>query len=107
MKKLFQIADNPVLEWLIFHLILYRGLMHNRGKFKPGEKVCYNFFARVCIDSAINWKRSNNIDGDVFTVSHYSEWAPRQDHINFTNGDSCDTAWLRRLTKKELQKYGN
>lgn len=70
--------------------ILDNNMCTNIGKFKPGDKVEYNWFAKVQILTAIG----QNL-GKVLTIKSFD--IPNcNDHVDFIEGGSCHIFWLKK-----------
>lgn len=88
MKKYFKLADNPILKWIIFKIIM-SGLMSNKGKFKVGDTVAYNLFAQIYIHTVVD-----NQEKPFRTISRI--WS-NNTNVDFVDGSGCDVFWLKRV----------
>jgi hypothetical protein len=86
------------LHWLVWQLIKF-GFCHNKGKFKPGDLVKYNWKAWTYIHLAIDLPKRG-----ILVVEGYSKWSKDQSHCEYTRLNdpthdikACDTFWLRRI----------
>lgn len=91
----FKLGYHPILLTIIERIFIPNGWFNNHGKFKPGDKVKYNFFAKVMIPSIA--KQKGYEEGHVFVVKDYFEWSKKKQSIEFEGGDGCDVFWIRKL----------
>ena len=106
-RYLFQIAHNPILMMFV-NLCLYFDWFSNKGRFKPGDKVKYNFFAHVVISGIEELK--NGEPGTVYTFIGYETWSKDKGSAKYLkpNGeeDGCSVFWLRKIYPWEQSKVG-
>jgi hypothetical protein len=92
-KYIFCIGYNPLLM-IFINVILYFDWCSSAGKFKAGDKVAYNFFARVFLAN-IYEVRSRGL----YTVISYDSWDTRQNCVNYVDENnvegSASSFWLK------------
>lgn len=87
MKKYFKLYDNPVLV-LIVNWIIKKKMFDTKGKYKIGDRVRYNIFAKIVIWSVIKDK--------MYTRTIESIWSNGV-NVDFTDGGGCDSFWIRKI----------
>lgn len=83
---------NAFKMWLIDLLIEYQICSH-RGKFKKGDILTYN------------WKAKNSIPSVIGDSPQQVKRTDNKTFIEFTNGDTCDAFWVRKLYWWEKLKH--
>jgi hypothetical protein len=86
-KNWWTLHENPILIAFVRFCIFHVPYFHNRGRFKVGDKVKYNLFARIYINSVINRKPL------VYTIDKF--WTPT--NVDFIEEEGCDVFWIRKL----------
>jgi hypothetical protein len=92
-KYIFCIGYNPLLM-IFINVILYFDWCSNAGKFKVGDNVTYNFFARVFL-AGIHEVRNKG----VYTVMPYDFWDLNKQSVNYVDENdvegSASSFWLK------------
>lgn len=101
IQKLFSLERNPILHPIVC-FIIKMGWFDNRGKFKQGDKVKYNLFARIVIWSVV---RDIEATQKVFTFSHYEKWSKDLRNCVLVEDSGCSVFWLRKLYPWERNQY--
>lgn len=78
------------LKYWIVSLIINNGLRTNKGEFRKGDRVKYNWKAKVFIPEEID--EDTRVVADVISMGD-------SDNIKFTDKDHSDAFWLRRVKK--------
>lgn len=93
MKRLFQLYDNPILSFIVNKIVLNIPALANRnnGRFQAGDKVKYNWMAKVVLGDFIVCAYP-----EPMIVSHYETWSSNQENVCFTNEHGCSVFWLTR-----------
>lgn len=76
------------LEWLVYRLIDLK-INLNRNNFKPGDLLKYNWKAKVILWSIIK----KGLKPRVMLEYLY----PDNLRVEFEDGDTCSSFWLRKL----------
>ncbi|MEZ2446082.1 hypothetical protein AB6805_30410 [Chitinophaga sp. RCC_12] len=92
-KHAISLLKDGKFKKAIVQFIIDNDLWHHRGYFKPGDKVRYNWKARVYLSLT-------NEDNSTFTVDEilYRD----KSGVSFQEGSGCDPFWLRQAKKHEL-----
>lgn len=77
-------------KWNLVQFLIDNNLFHNHGKFKSGDKVRYNWKAKIQIKSAM-WRKS---DSGTLTVSEVVY--KNKSGVLFVEGSGCDVFWIRK-----------
>lgn len=104
---LFLLHRNPILTFIV-NMFLYFDWQHNRGLFKPGDYVVYNWKARVILgDDFLSDPiyKSNGIG--PYQIGGYEEWSKSKSNVYFRQDKTDGSAvfWLRHATQREIQKH--
>lgn len=94
-RHIFKIGHNPILMMFV-NLCIYLNWFSNAGKFKPGDKVRYNFFARVMIPGIEEIKGEEKA---TYTFLRYYTTSKENGEYLKPNGeeDSCAVFWLSKI----------
>lgn len=98
--KIFQISYNPILMMFI-NLCLYFDWFNNEDKFKPGDKVKYNFFTHIAIPGIE--QLIGNKKNSVYTVIYDPIWGTKYKSCvcykdEAGNEGSCAVFWLKKVS---------
>lgn len=93
-KRWVTLDHHPILYPLVSRVIIPLELFNNHGKFKPGDKVKYNLFAKIVIGRIEEIK-----GGTVYTIDDYEPWSTSKSNVRFTYDENsgCDVFWIRKL----------
>lgn len=93
-KRWIVLKNNPILHPIV-HFIIKMDWFNNRGKFKPGDKVKYNLFAKIYIGGIEEIKGGKS--GTIYTISHYEPWSKKLENVAFIENSGCSVFWIRKL----------
>ena len=95
-KRWITLDRHPIL-WPMVNFFIKMEWFQNHGKFKSGDKVKYNLFAKVVIANIEEIKGSKN--GAVYTIDDYEPWSTSKSNVRFTSDENsgCDVFWIRKL----------
>lgn len=86
---------------MLTHLCLWFNWFNKDGKFKPGDKVVYNLFARACIPTIEEIKGLKKMQ--VYTFIDYEQWSTSKGNGRYLkeNGeeDGCSVFWLSKVNR--------
>ena len=91
-KRWITLEKHPILHRIVY-FIIHADLFNNRGKFKPGDKVKYNFFAKVYLGH----KHIQSKGRYIFTIKCYEPWSKDLENVAFEEDSGCSVFWIRKL----------
>ncbi len=94
-KYIKQIGHNPILS-IFVNLCIYFDWFNKDGTFEKGDKVKYNFFARIVIPTIYEVK-----SGEILTFKGYPDWSKSKANViyDLSTGEegSCAAFWLTKI----------
>jgi hypothetical protein len=73
----------------LVEIIIKLGWFENQGKFKRGDWVRYNLFARISL-----WTIHRDENG-TYVVRGFDRWDVKRGNPNLSGDNSCSSFWLR------------
>lgn len=96
-EYLKQIGNNPIIITLS-NLCIYFDWFGNNNKFKSGDRVKYNLFARANLHTLEEMKKGKF--RKVYTFICYPEWSKSKSNCEYKdengNEGGCAVYWLRK-----------
>ena len=80
----------------LVHFIIENEWLQNRGRFKPGDKVKYNWMAKVYISTAIEHKKEQTLTITKLLCDDLSGVDYEYQEEGQIKTGSCDPFWLTK-----------